>query len=71
MKITKDTRIIDVLKCPGSEKVLAKYIGSGCMTCPGAVMETLEFGARVHGADIKSMLKDLNAVCAKEEEKRK
>ncbi|MBI5061069.1 MAG: DUF1858 domain-containing protein [Candidatus Aenigmarchaeota archaeon] len=65
MKITKDTKIIEVLQCKGAEKVLAKYIGSGCMTCPGAMMETLEFGARVHGADYEKMIKELNAVCKK------
>lgn len=63
MKITKDTKIIEVLKHKGAEKVLAKYIGSGCMTCPGAMMETMEFGARVHGADFEKMVKELNAVC--------
>jgi len=65
MKITKNTRIIEVLQYPGAEKVLAKYIGPGCMTCPGAMMETLEFGARVHGADFEKMVADLNKVCSK------
>jgi hybrid cluster-associated redox disulfide protein len=65
MKFTKDTRIIEALKYPGADKVLAKYIGPGCMTCPGAMMETLEFGARVHGADFDKMMKELNSVVSK------
>lgn len=31
-----------------------------CGCCPMAMMETIEQGARVHGVDIKKLLKELN-----------
>ncbi len=64
MKITKKTTIGELLdKYPKAEKILEKYMGrTGCITCPGRMMESLEMGAMVHGVaekDLKKMLKDL------------
>ncbi|MBS3995131.1 MAG: DUF1858 domain-containing protein [Alkaliphilus sp.] len=34
--------------------------GLPCSTCSGAVSETLEIAARVHGCSLLELLKDLN-----------
>ena len=45
---------------PESVKVLQKN-NLGCIGCMGAQNESLEQGARAHGLDIESLLKELNA----------
>ena len=45
---------------PGAEKVIEKYFGSGCFTCPGMKMETIAFGAMMHGIDPEAVVKELN-----------
>ncbi len=50
--ITKDSIIGDVIKAvPGADKVIEKYFGTGCFTCPGINMETIAFGATMHNMD--------------------
>ncbi len=59
--VTKDTRIIDVLeKYPGSCEIFRR-LGMGCTECMGATMETLENGARMHGVDLKRLVRALDA----------
>jgi len=57
----KDMNIGEVIsKHPGAEKVIEKYFGSGCFTCPGINMESIAFGAMMHGADPELIVKELN-----------
>lgn len=58
--ITKEWTIGEVLKVkPGAAAVLEKY-GINCMGCPGAVMETIAFGATMHGADADLIVDEIN-----------
>ena len=61
MKITKDSIIGDVLKQnPEAMKVIQKYFGSGCFTCPGMNMESISFGAMMHNIDPEAIVKEIN-----------
>ncbi|MGQ9637775.1 MAG: DUF1858 domain-containing protein [Thermodesulfobacteriota bacterium] len=60
-KFTKDTVIGDVLKeNPKAIKVIEKYFGSGCFTCPGMKMESISFGSLMHNIDPEVIVKELN-----------
>ncbi|MEG6586014.1 DUF1858 domain-containing protein [Dendrosporobacter sp. 1207_IL3150] len=58
--ITKNTSIIEVLRSiPQSREVFIKH-GMSCVGCMGAVMETIENGARLHGINVEVLVKELN-----------
>jgi hybrid cluster-associated redox disulfide protein len=60
VEITKDSVIGDVIKAvPGAEKVIEKYFGTGCFTCPGINMETIAFGATMHNVDPEKVVEDI------------
>ncbi len=60
-KFHKDMNIGEVISAhPGAEKVIEKYFGNGCFTCPGINMESINFGATMHGVDAGAMVKELN-----------
>ncbi len=60
-EITKDTIIGDAIKnIPGADKVIEKYFGNGCFTCPGINMETIAFGAAMHNVDPEKVVEDVN-----------
>jgi hybrid cluster-associated redox disulfide protein len=60
-KFNKDTVIGDVLKAnPAAIKVIQKYFGQGCFTCPGMNMESISFGALMHNIDPEVIIKELN-----------
>lgn len=66
MEITKNTVIGELLKeYPEAIKVIEKYFGQGCFTCPGMKMETLAFGAMMHGVDVEKMVLEIKALCKK------
>lgn len=57
----KDMNIGEVLSLhPGAEKIIGKYFGGGCFTCPGMSMESIAFGSMMHGIDPEAILKELN-----------
>ncbi len=59
-KVTKDTIIADVLKI---DRELAPFffnIGMHCLGCPSASGETVEEACAVHGADLETLLKQMN-----------
>lgn len=59
-KITKDMGIIDIVnECPESLQIFQKY-GMGCIGCAAARFENLEAGAKVHGIDVDTMVKEIN-----------
>ncbi len=61
VKITKDTVIGDVIKMnPKAEKVIEKYFGKGCFTCPGIKMESIAFGSGMHGVDPEKIIQEIN-----------
>ncbi len=60
-KITKDMVIGDVLKAnPAAIKVIQKYFGQGCFTCPGMNMESISFGALMHNINPEVIVKEIN-----------
>ncbi len=57
----KDMNIGEVLSMhPGAEKVIEKYFGGGCFTCPGIKMESIDFGAMMHNLDSEKIIAELN-----------
>ena len=61
IKFTKDMLIGDVIKAhPEAEKVIERYFGRGCFTCPGMKMESISFGAMMHNIDPEKVVTDLN-----------
>jgi len=62
-KVTKDTVIGDIVKSsPEAKKVIEKYFGNGCFTCPGIKVESISFGAMMHNVDPKKIIDELNAL---------
>lgn len=60
IEITKDSVIGDVIKgVPGANKVIEKYFGNGCFTCPGINMESIAFGATMHNMDPETVVAEL------------
>lgn len=60
-KFTKDTNIGEVINSSdAAKKVIEKYFGNGCFTCPGVKMESLSFGAMMHNIDPEKLVKELN-----------
>jgi len=62
-KITKKTKINDLMKQNPELAEILFQKGIGCMGCPMAVMETLEQGLKAHGAsdqEINNLIDELN-----------
>ncbi|MBI4690936.1 MAG: DUF1858 domain-containing protein [Nitrospirae bacterium] len=60
-KVTRDTVIGDVIKDdPAAAKVIEKYFGNGCFTCPGIRVESIAFGCMMHNIDPNKIVKELN-----------
>jgi hybrid cluster-associated redox disulfide protein len=58
---TKDSLIGDVIKeNPEATKVIEKYFGNGCFTCPGIRVESIGFGSMMHNVDAGKVVKELN-----------
>ena len=63
VKVTKDTIIGDVIKDnPAATKIVQKYFGNGCFTCPGIKVESISFGAMMHNIDPNKIIEELNAL---------
>ncbi|MEE9202591.1 MAG: DUF1858 domain-containing protein [Dehalococcoidia bacterium] len=59
----KDMNIGEILDIqPDAMKVIEKYFGSGCFTCPGMRMESVSFGATMHNVDPEKMVEEINAL---------
>lgn len=62
MIITRKTSILEALQAyPESKEVFARH-AMDCAGCMGAIHETIESGARMHGIDLTVLLKELNAL---------
>jgi hypothetical protein len=65
MEITEDTLIGDIIRdLPGGRDVIKRYFGNGCFTCPGMNMESVSFGAMMHGVEPEPVLRDLRELVA-------
>ena len=64
MKITKKSKMSEILKeKPEAAQVLFE-VGMGCCGCPMAMQETLEDGCKAHGMsekEIEAIVKKLNS----------
>jgi iron-sulfur cluster repair protein YtfE (RIC family) len=60
IEVTKDSIIGDVIKSvPGADKVIEKFFGNGCFTCPGINMESISFGAAMHNMAPETIVNEL------------
>jgi hypothetical protein len=59
-KVTRDTVIGEVIDDPNARKVIEKYFGNGCFTCPGIKVESISFGAMMHNVDPEKIVKEIN-----------
>ncbi len=63
IEITKDSIIGEVIRAvPGADKVIEKYFGNGCFTCPGINMESISFGATMHNIDPEKIVEEIKAL---------
>ena len=61
VRFNKDMNIGEVISAhPGAEKIIEKYFGNGCFTCPGINMESIAFGATMHSKDPDAIVTELN-----------
>lgn len=60
MKVTKDTRIGEILKTVPDAAEILTSCGMHCVYCPSAAMETLEQACEVHQMDCEEVLALLN-----------
>ncbi|UCD57503.1 MAG: DUF1858 domain-containing protein [Candidatus Hydrogenedentota bacterium] len=68
-KIDANHLIGDVLRdFPETEAVFKKHFGNGCFTCPGARLESIAFGATMHGLDTDAIVRELNKCLAPSKE---
>jgi hybrid cluster-associated redox disulfide protein len=59
-KITKEMTLHQAIKAnPGSATVFDSY-GMGCKSCSGGSLESIEWGANMHGVDPNQLVKELN-----------
>ncbi len=59
-QITKDTIIAEVLKLDQGTAPFFLEIGMHCLTCPGAIGETVEEACMVHGVDADELITKIN-----------
>ncbi len=58
----KDMSIMSALQAhPKARDVFRKH-GMGCLSCMGAVEESIQAGAQMHGIDLEALLKELNSL---------
>jgi hybrid cluster-associated redox disulfide protein len=63
MKITKETKINEVLEANENAAEILFEAGMGCVGCPMAQMESLKDGCLAHGMsakDVEEVVKKLN-----------
>jgi len=65
MKITKDTKIGDILDMDRSTAPYFLEMGMHCLGCPSARSESLAQACMVHGVDADELLAKLNAIAGK------
>lgn len=66
MKINKDMTIFDTIRSHPKATEVFKTFQMSCSGCLGVMDESIEQGARRHGADLNQLLSDLNALFEQE-----
>lgn len=61
MKITKNTRIGELLEVAPEKAELLLEAGMHCLGCPASQAETLEEACEVHGISVDELIEKLNA----------
>jgi hybrid cluster-associated redox disulfide protein len=62
LPITQDAIIGELLDdYPQALGVIEKHFGGACFTCPGVRMETIGFGAMIHGLKPEAIVEEINA----------
>ncbi len=65
-----DTRVGSLIKVyPATKAVFEKHYGEGCFSCPGQIYETVGQTAEMHNIDPQVIVREINAVIEKENEK--
>lgn len=60
-KVTKDSLIGDVIReVPGARDVIQKHFGTGCFTCAGINVESIQFGSMMHNLDPQMIIDEIN-----------
>ena len=59
-KVTKETRIGELLMIDENVAPILMNIGMHCIGCPASQMETREEAAAVHGVDSDGLVDDIN-----------
>lgn len=67
MKITKDTKIGDILDMDRSTAPYFLEMGMHCLGCPSARSESLAQACMVHGVDADALVAKINAHLEKAE----
>jgi hybrid cluster-associated redox disulfide protein len=62
----KDMSILEALQAHPQAKEIFKKHGMACLGCMGAMQETIEGGARMHGIDLDALLAELEALSKEE-----
>ena len=58
--ITAEMLISDAVAAhPLARAVIEKHFGGACFTCPGIKMESIAFGAMMHGLDATIIVQEL------------
>jgi len=60
-KITKDTKIGELLRIDGGFAPILLEIGMHCLGCPSSQMETIEEACQVHSTSADALVSKLNA----------
>lgn len=59
-KVTKDTKIGDLLVMDREAAIILMQAGMHCVGCPSSAGETLEEAGFVHGMDVNKLVGDIN-----------
>ncbi|MBW7998110.1 MAG: DUF1858 domain-containing protein [Candidatus Glassbacteria bacterium] len=62
-QFTESMTLAEVAKTsPRARKIVEKYFGKDCFSCPSFSGEPLFMGARMHAVELETVLKELNKV---------
>jgi len=59
---TKEMSILEALQAHPKAKDIFRQHGMACLSCMGAVQESIEAGANMHGINIDTLMKDLKSL---------
>ena len=57
---TKDMSILEALQADPRARDVFTAHGLACIGCMGAMLESIEDGAKMHGIDTQALLRELN-----------